>query len=172
MHKKEVAMANQSLLNSKAAELQAQLTQWALENRVLDAGEEIVFSLRVEQKDFVYRDVSDTQALVEKLEITGVHTKSGLKWIAPAQLHEHEIEQVLGLLLGKARKNMHRLLILNSNNPIDIDSYTQGHFYQNANGKLRNALIGEKKYRLIRCNLGGNKYRVQLWECVGEARKY
>ena len=161
-------MANTALLQEKAEQLQAELNQWALENGALDLGEEIIFSLRVgKSATIVRRDPQDLEGKVKCLEITKDHVKLCFTYVAPACLNDDETEQVLALLGNKARKKM-QILLHDRNNPIKIDTRTDGNFYETANRALRDFVLNGKKYRMVRNRIRGLEYYAQLWEIEGE----
>ena len=163
-------MANTVLLAQKAEQVQAELNQWALENGALELGEEIIFSLRVGKTGVVQRDPKDLEGEIKALEITKDHKKLGFTFVATARLGDKEMEQVLAPFSNKARRNMQRLL-LGGNNPLKITERTDGKFYDTARNVLRDLVVGDKKYRLVK-NRGGHwdEYYVQLWEVEGEMK--
>lgn len=150
-----------AILDRKAAELKAELTRWALQSQILDPGEVVVFSLRIESREVVSVERDQADALdfaAEELPLRDKLppvTSKFKKHIAPAMLTPAQVREILGLYRDSEESNMRHLLVNHRNNPTEIDYQITSKM----NAKLRDHPIGGKRYRIASYH---GKY--QLWE--------
>lgn len=160
-------MLREELLNAKAEELQAQLTEWIGRAGVLAPGEILVFSLRIERGIAVRREQHDSPP--ERL-VPSKQGRAAWDYIAPARLVEEEIEELLAQVSRPSRDTLSTLLKVNQNAPLRIwarGEPTHELSDESVNSKLRSHPIRGKYYRLIKNCVGrspAHEYWCQLWE--------
>jgi len=159
-------MRREEVLAEKANEIQKQLEDWLLEEKVLNPGEEIVFSLKIERSiSLVRRDPQDQATGPEPMKVSGqalVSLKGEL--VRPAQLSEDDTRELLRRVPGgQAYDQLKKLLVENGNNGV----YVYGGVRSNINKVLREPLNGTY-YRLMTGSRDPNEHGSQLWEIKPE----
>lgn len=157
----------EEVLNAKAEELKAQLTEWASQAGVLAPGQILIFSLRIEQGIAVRRDEHDEAP--EQL-VPSPQMRAYYDFIAPARLTDGETEELLAQISGHSHCTMSTLLKLNQNAPLRIFSKREIEYeldYKLVNSKLGSHPIRGQYHRLIKKITGRfpkHEYWCQLWE--------
>ncbi|HRH55413.1 MAG TPA: hypothetical protein PK609_00930 [Candidatus Paceibacterota bacterium] len=159
-------MHREEILAEKAKEIQKQLEDWLLEEKVLNAGEEIIFSLRIEPSgSLVRRDPQDGSTGLAPIKISGQALASFKgQLVRPAQLSDDDLRELLRRVpSGRAYDQMHKLLVENGNRL----TYVYGSVRGSVNKVLREPL-SETHYRLMSGSQGANVFGSQLWEILPE----
>ncbi len=150
------------LLERKVCEITKELRVWAMQNSILELGESIVFSLRIESVPFVIRDKRDTHSVAPReLTIPASLRHRDLMPVEPRDVGGGVAEEILSKIsYAPHRTFLHKLLIENKNKPllvaIDGDGGEKmGSYYECINRALRMDVRGVY-YRLLRNSARGN----------------
>ena len=150
------------LLEEKRIWIVDVLKTWVARKEILEPGESIVFSLRIESVPFVIRDKRDTQSVAPReLTIPASLRYRDLMPVEPRDVGGGVAEEILSKIsYAPHRAFLHKLLIENKNKPllvaIDGDGGERmGSYYECINRTLRISVRGVY-YRLLRNNAWGN----------------
>lgn len=159
-------------LRRKEAEIKERLTQEALEEGVLDPGEVLVFTLRIDRVGIVQRESPDFSIPPDELSRPARTARGVRAYVGRARLTVPEIREIFALAQDAMHEFLRVLLVENDNRPtIGYPSYSNDRPRISGetgfNKRLLNTPIGGKYYQLIvnrREDISPRGTYYQVWE--------